>query len=291
MNDFLNSLLKIRSEFFRRMRFLFILDLISIFSIFYAVFIILNAEFFLERYSLDTLLVKIIPPATAFIIAITFVLLLHRKDSRINVIPLIEGRYPELRERLRTAYDNRDEINIIVESLKSNVTDALSSVSPSQLLAKGKIISKLLMAIIFILSVAVFTLNPEYRIPPEIVTNISKTITETAGNITNVTIGEVVGVPPNNQKAGKSSSGEIFGNPKIAPVEGKPVDLQLELGLGIGNVPRDYSQTQNQFIQSAVFPVDVLGTNVSDGGYSILIEKTETEKKLIEDYAVERSKL
>jgi len=54
---------------------------------------------------------------------------------------------------------------------------------------------------------------------------------------------------------------------------------------------RDTSQTSNQFIKSAAFPVDVLGSNVSDGGYSMLMKKTETEKMLINKYAVERSKI
>jgi len=34
--------------------------------------------------------------------------------------------------------------------------------------------------------------------------------------------------------------------------------------------------------------VDILGSNVSDGGYSLLMKKTETEKQLINKYAVER---
>lgn len=47
----------------------------------------------------------------------------------------------------------------------------------------------------------------------------------------------------------------------------------------------------NQFMPSARYPVDVLGSNVSDGGYATLMQKTEAEKKLIQDYAVNISEI
>lgn len=291
MNDFYDKLLKIRSGFLSRMRFLFILDLISIFSIFYAIFIIFNVEFFLQKYSLYLpISIKIIPLILAFIIALAGASLMHKRDRKINVTLLIENKYPELEERLRTAYDNRSETNIIVESLKSYVSDALNGVSSSQLLAKGKIISRILVAIIFIAGAATISLSPEkYSLPPDTLTNISNTITGGTGGETGPI--EVVGRPENIDKMGTRGGGDIFGKPKIASIEGKNIDLTIYTGMDIGNTPSEYKPGENQFIQSAVFPVDVLGSNVSDGGYSTLMKKTEIEKELINKYAVERSKI
>lgn len=292
MNDFLDKLLKIRSGFFGRMRFLLLLDLISIFSIIYAIFIVFQVEYFLNKSSFYLPIpVKFVPPVLAFIIAIILALSLHRKDAKINVNLLIENKYSELKERLRTAYDNRDETNVIVDSLKDAVSDVLTTVSSSHLLSTGKIVLKILITIIFISGVATVSLDPEkYTIPVDTITNITSTITGTTGAGTNETM-QVVGRPENVDKVGTKGGGDIFGKPKIASIEGKNIDLTLYSGMGTGFEVRDASQTLYQFIRSAAFPVDVLGSNVSDGGYSILMRKTEAEKKLIEDYAVERSKI
>ncbi len=298
MNDFTEKFLKIQSEYFKRRRLLFILDLISIFSIFYALFIIFQVGYFLERSSsllfIPVSIIKIAPPVLAFIIAIIGALLLHKNDHNIKITLLIEEKYPELREKLRTAYDNRDETNVIVDALKSLVLDGMAVVSASKLIASGVVITKIILVTIFISGAAIVSMNPDYRVPPETLTdtftNISKTITgNTQG--TNESI-EVVGRPENiDTKVGIKGGGDIFGKPKIASIEGKNIDLTLYSGMGTGFEVRDASQTQSQFIKSAAFPVDVLGSNVSDGGYSILMKKTETEKKLIENYAVERSKI
>ncbi len=292
MSDFMERLFKIRSGFYGKMRLLFILDFITIFSIFYSMFIILNADFFLEKsYQNLQIPVNIIPPLSAFMIALAGALLLHRRDKKINVTLLVEDKYPELNERLRTAYDNREESNVIAESLKSHVFEALGTVSPSQLLKKGRIALKILATIIFIIATAVLVLTPGLRVPPDEVAKFADTISGTMGNLSNDTVNIVTGVPTDQNKAGQTGGGEIFGKPEIAPVEGKPVDLTLDMGGGPGNVPKDYTPEQNQFIRSAGFPVDVLGSNVSDGGYSILMKKSESDKELIDKYAVERSKI
>ncbi len=288
--NFQNKLLKIRSEFRRYMRFVFILDIISILSIFYSMFIIFNLEYFLSELYFP-IPIKIIPPLLAFIIAMICTFLLHRKDHKINVIGLIENKNPELREKLRTAYDNREETNIIVESLKNLVSDSLSVVKASKLLKTRTVVIKILMTIIFISGATLVSTNPgKYAIPPETLTNMSDTITGTVGNVANETM-MVLGRQEVDDKVGATGQGDIFGKPEIAPIEGRPVDLSLAQGVGTGFEVQSVSETRNQFIRSAEFPVDVLGSNVSDGGYSVLMKKTETEKKLIEDYAVELSKI
>jgi len=293
MNEFLNKLQKIRSGFYGRLRFLFLLDMLSIFSIVYAAFIVFNAEYFLEKSTLDLPVpTNLIPPLLSFVIAITGALLLHSKDKKINVLLLTENKYPELKERLRTAYDNREETNVIVESLKDYISEALNKVSPSQLIEKSKVIAKLLVTFIFITSVTMISLNPEkYSIPPQTLTDISnKYVAGAIGNFTNETL-VLLGRQEGEAKVGITGQGDIFGKPVIAPIEGKPIDLTLYSGMGTGFEIKEASETLGRFIRSADFPVDVLGANVSDGGYSILIKKTEAEKKLIEDYAVERSKI
>lgn len=291
MDDFLEKLQEAKSGFLSRMRLLFILDFIAVFSILYAILIIVNLEYFLNKISLPAFIpVKIIAPVLALIIAVITSRLLHRKDNKLDVVHLIEKKYPDLNEKLSTAYDNRDETNVIVDSLKSIVSDAMKAVSPSQLLAKSKIISKIILTIIFIAGMAFISYNPGgIQIPENTLDNMTKAITGEGDNNTGLI--DITGIPENVNNIGAKGSGDIFGKPKIASIEGKNIDLTLYSGMDTGFDVRDTSQTSNQFIKSAAFPVDVLGSNVSDGGYSMLMQKTETEKQLINKYAVERSKI
>ena len=294
MDALLEKYLKVQSEYFKRKKLLFIFDLISLFSIFYAISVILQLGYFIAHApsftSMPIAIINIIQAILAFFIAIIITFLLHRKDHKINTALLIENKYPELREKLRTAYDNINETNVIVESLKSLVLSGLSIVSASTLIPKSAVMAKIIITIIFLSAAAIVSLNPEYRVPVDTLTNISESITGTTEDMTNLTM-DVVGRPEDFDKAGTDGGGNIFGKPKIASIEGKNIDLNIYGGSETGFEVRDVSQTQNQFTKSAAFPVDILGSNVSDGGYSILMKKTETEKELINKYAVLRSKI
>jgi hypothetical protein len=291
MEDFLDKLQKTRAGLFSRKKLVFFLDLIAIFSILYAIFIIINLEYLLGKSSIPSSIpINIIPPAIAIIIALITSTLLHKKDKKTNVIRLIENKYPELKERLSTAYDNREESNIIVDSLKTFVSESMTSVSPSMLLSKGIIISKIMITIIFLAGMSYFSLNPQgIQIPQNTLDNVTKAITGEDQNNTGII--DITGIPENMDNIGAKGSGDIFGKPKIASIEGKNIDLTLYAGDNVGTTVSDYNPTSNQFIKSAAFPVDVLGSNVSDGGYSLLMAKSETEKNLIKDYAVKRSQI
>jgi hypothetical protein len=288
----MEKLLKLQSDYFKRRRLLFILDLISIFAVFYAI-LIFSIELFLKDSSFVPKIIptEIIPPILAFIIAIIGAFLLHKNDHKIKFNFLVEDKYPELKEKLRTAYDNISETNVIVESLKSLVLSALTVVSASKLIAASVVITRIILVIIFISGATFISLNPEYRIPPDTIANNFKNLTGIGNEVTNITIGDITGRPENSDVIGANGSGDIFGKPKIASIEGKNIDLTLYTGMDTGFDVKDTSQTSNQFITSAAFPVDALGSNVSDGGYSMLMKKTETEKMLINKYAVERSKI
>lgn len=288
----MERLLKLQADYFKRRQLLFILDLISIFAISYALSIIFSVKYFLaESPFLPKNLVEIVPPIIAFLIGIAGAFLLHRKDHKIKFNLLIEDKYPELKEKLSTAFDNISETNIIVESLKSAVSNGLTIVRASSFIATTVVVTKIIIVTIFISGAAFISLNPEkYSFPPETIANNFKNLTGIGTGDTNMTV-DITGVPVDIANTAPKGSGDIFGKPKIASIEGKNIDLTLYSGMDTGFQVRDTTQTSNQFIQSAMFPVDVLGSNVSDSGYSMLMQKTQNEKQLIDQYAVERSKI
>jgi len=284
MDEFLVKLQKLKSGIFSRMRLLFLLDIVAIFSIFYSLFIVINLEYFLNKTTfIIPFPINFIPPGLALFIGAGIAFLLHRKDRKINLYLIIEKKYSELKEKLRTAYDNRDDSNTILDALKSEVSGGLDNVSSVNILTTGKLISRLVITLIFLSGTVIIAQNPgTYAIPVQTIEDIGKTITGNGNN----DIQEETGNPEEFGKAGG-----IETKPRIATIEGKNIDLTIFPGYEQGYELKDVSQTQNQFIKSAAFPVDILGSNVSDGGYSLLMKKTETEKQLINKYAVERSKI
>ena len=292
MDEFLVKLQKIKSGIFNRQRLLFILDIVAIFSIFYSIFIVLNMEYFINKTSFYVPFpVYFIPPALALFIGACIAFILHKKDSKINVYLLIEKKFSDLKEKLRTAYDNREESNIILDTLKGDVSGALDKVSSAQILTSGKLMFRLVITVIFLAGAVTIAQNPDiYKIPDKTIEDSINTITGNGENGGNQSM-DMTGNPQDFDKAGQDGGGNIKGKPQIATIEGKNLDLTIFPGYEQGFELKDVSQTQNQFIKSPAFPVDILGSNVSDGGYSILMKKTETEKQLINKFAVERSKI
>ncbi len=292
MDEFLVKLQKIKSGIFSRQRLLFILDIVAIFSVFYSLFLILNMEYFINKTGFYVPLpIPFIPAILALLLGAGIAFLLHRKDRKIKLYLLIENKYSDLKEKLRTAYDNREESNVILDTLKNDVSGALDKVSSSQILTSGKLMSRLIITVIFLAGTVTIAQHPDvYKIPDKTIEDSINTITGNGEKGGNQSL-DMTGNPQDFDKAGQDGGGNIKGKPQIATIEGKNIDLTIFPGYDKGFEIDKVSQTQNQFIKSAAFPVDILGSNVSDGGYSLLMKKTETEKQLINKFAVERSNI
>ena len=57
----------------------------------------------------------------AFAVSLILTAIRHYRAEKKDAISLIEEKYPALKERLRTAYDNRNTDNIIVQDLIGGV--------------------------------------------------------------------------------------------------------------------------------------------------------------------------
>lgn len=285
MDEFLVKLQKLKLGIFSRLKLLCILEIIIIFCIFYSIFMILNMEYFINKTTFYIPFpVSFIPPILALFFGAAIALILHRKDNKINIPFLIEQKNSELKEKLRTAYDNREEANIILDTLKSEVSGVLDKVSSEHIITTGKLIFMLIITVGFFGGTTMIALNHErYAIPVTTIEDMVNIITGNSYGGGNETLG-AVGDPEDFGKAGG-----IETKTSIATIEGKNIDLMIFPGYEQGYELKAVSQTHNPFIASATFPVDVLGSNVSDGGYSMLMKKTESEKQLINQYAVKRS--
>lgn len=74
--------------------------------------------------------------------------LLHLHDTKRKALLLIEEKYPELREKLRTAYDNENIDNLIVADLLSSVSSNIKLITSSTLLIKAKLVFGIILVIV-----------------------------------------------------------------------------------------------------------------------------------------------
>ncbi len=288
---------RIAAEFKRRMYLVFLLDWIVVFSFLYGVMFVFR--------EVTDLLFDLLPGlgvswqfVVSFLVSFYVVFRLHRGYSR-DVISLVEEVYPQLRERLSTAYDNRRLVNIVVWDLISAVEGELRGVRGGRLLKKNLIISRLLMAAFLLLAVF-YVVEEGTSVGPD---DIDKALAgvpfigeEAGGSLdANESIDgedDSAGSLDEGEGEGDEGSergGNILGKPTIASIEGKKIDIVLYSGGGVGLQLREASETQQDFTESPRYPVDAEASNVSDS-YLRLLEKSELERDLINRYALEQSR-
>lgn len=86
-----------------------------------------------------------------------------RNKSRRNTVTLIEKKYPELNERLRTIYDNKENRNVVLENLAESVLTDIEKIKYSSFFETKKLgvrIATILLLVTFLVSSSI--INPLY---------------------------------------------------------------------------------------------------------------------------------
>ena len=105
---------------------LYIFNMDTLFSIITAFELYTGSIYQLIGYSIPFETIGLI--VAAIFISLLITIIFHIRDKRLNAIFLVEESEPTLRERLRTAYDNRKNHNIIIDGLISSVMSDVSKV-------------------------------------------------------------------------------------------------------------------------------------------------------------------
>jgi len=177
---------------------------------------------------------------TAMVTAIRYSLK-EKKDA----IKLIEENFPVLKERLRTAYDNRNTDNIIVKDLIGSVTIALKPIEPLSLLNKR-------LLTIGIGSMLLMGLTATYIATTDYHTDITpKNIPQIVAPYVSGSNADLYPVAENGGTSNNESSKGLSSKPEVIIVEGKEVDLKIPPGSGQGfTSQQEGNQTNELFIQS-----------------------------------------
>jgi hypothetical protein len=211
----------------------------TIFSIaLYALAEILGLPALMSFYYQDSLPLAASPALLSIIIGTIGATLLKRR-KKIDVFPLLG---PELSEKAKTAYDNRDVDNLPMQSLAEELKVSLVGIRPLQILDKRRISNRAIVTVILSV-IAILLAQSEIVTPADFQSLI---------DLKDKAVGAFQTEPaaPPNTNSERNLSGNLFGNPSLAVLNENKLDLVLTPGVGAGSIARNTEPVQRVFQQS-----------------------------------------
>ena len=185
----------------------------------------------------------------AFALSLILTAIRHYRAEKKDAIALLEETHPVLRERLRTAYDNRNTDNIIVRDLIGGVIIDSKPLQSSSFLDRRKL-TKDLIVIVFAVTALAYVVGTGYQTtlsPTDLNGVIDKLPLVSNSN------SDLYPVDENGGTSNNTSQENIFGKPAVVVVEGKDVDLTIPPGTGQGFTSQEEGEQMNEsFTQSGM---------------------------------------
>jgi len=151
---------------------------------------------------------------------------------------------------------NRGIENVVVVDLAEMVTAEMDEIAYSSFLNRKRITSRVILIILlalFIVSLAVANFSVVESIDGVKLPVFGEGDVGTGGG------GDMI------EGAGTGGSGDIYGEPSVASIEGTNLDLTMYTGIGSEFSIREASETAAQeFTESPTFPVDAAGSGTSE---------------------------
>ncbi|HIH43833.1 MAG TPA: hypothetical protein HA257_01735 [Candidatus Methanoperedenaceae archaeon] len=254
MSDLTDSMKELKNIIGELLTYTLILDLLIVFLLSYIVLAlfqintgIASLPFFArlgEQY-------PFIPAAVGGVLAAIPVLIYLAHGIRTfkpDAFREVERKYPSFKERLRTAYDHRNEENIIVEDLVSEVSGELDKVRYSAFVEMRPIAGRIALVVLLGLVTATITLA-DIHVEVDVIslvgnfaTNASKTLFK---NDTQTTFTAMIGIKPEPT--------DIMGAPSVAKLEGETIDFKIYRGVSSELSMRGTEDEKPAFTESPVF--------------------------------------
>ncbi|WP_340818490.1 hypothetical protein [Methanolobus sp. WCC4] len=204
----------------------------------------------------ETLALTIIASFISLIVTV----LRHLRDDRTKALFLIEEKYPELHERLRTAYDNAGVENLIVTDLLNSVSLKIKQVASSALLVKGKVVFALIIILVSSATL-VYVVDNDVRTTGFTPKELAEMIDDVTGDDNDKPDDFVVLEGEDDDEEGNSGSEDLTGETAIIVVEGTEVDLTLPAGSGIGfSNQEDAEEADEDFEQSSAYEISIISS-------------------------------
>ncbi|MCS4541021.1 MAG: hypothetical protein HY929_01665 [Euryarchaeota archaeon] len=236
MYEFIDRINKIKGAVRRIKVFYIFLDAILVLLIFSLVFLLIN-----------------IPVVYAVIIFTIYAILAIIK-RKTNIFRIIEENYEYFRERLRTAYDNKERSSIIIKHLNEEITKKMdNAVEYSSFLDARKIRLKVFLSIFLVFIFLFFSfMNIKVVDAPNLLSSI---VTKKPVEVPSSIEEEGKNKPTASAQRKKSPGGgkeafeDIYGQSSIAKIEGEKINLELYVGAGELKVRdlKDFKERKESF--------------------------------------------
>ncbi|MCK9566492.1 MAG: hypothetical protein M0Q43_10650 [Methanothrix sp.] len=203
----------------------------------YALTEIIGLPGFMSFYYQDVPLLATSPAAISIILGLTGATLIKRR-KKADIFPLLG---PQLSEKARTAYDNRDIDSLPMQNLAKETNASLNKIKPSEILNSRQISSRAL-AIVIISGAAILLAQSEIVNPSDF---------QSLADLRDKALSAF-----ENEKPAQSTSqeinltGNLFGNPSLAVLNENKMEIMLYPGIGAGSIARNTQPVERVFQQS-----------------------------------------
>lgn len=271
----------------KKYRGLYILaDLLATFLILYALFVLFNMrDIFLmfptfepytgAKYSIlgfDIIFETLGLIVIDFVLSVILTAIRYFRAEKKDAITLMEEKYPVLKERMRTAYDNRETDNIIVHDLIGGVIIDSKPVKSSVFLNRKKLVKNALVTV-FAVAVLAYVAQTGYQTTysPTDFSGLIEDLPFSGSNSDIVSVEENGGTSSDPQ-----NNSELFGEPAVIVVEGKDIDLKIPPGAGQGFTSQEEGEQSNEsFVQSDMYNPEAVASqsyyeNLPEGYRSVI---------------------
>ena len=234
---------------------------------------ILNAAiFFLAVYFLLSLVNLF--PILAFIPALVyFIIRLYvnfKKDKRL----IVENKYAPLKEKLRTAADNINEENPVVNELEEEVVHDLRNVGLSSFVQTKPVSYKIFVTILLSFAIVFATQQNLY------VVDLSKFLSNLPGILENI---NPLKIADNTPLGEINESNDIYGESRLAVLGERQIDIKIKPVNYEVNVREEGDVEKKQF--NEIFPKEVAIEQASAFEEKIPEEQQELVKKYFDKLA------
>ena len=279
------------SRAFHKHRFYYkLVDFITLSLLLYALSYYFNVvslfSQYIEYYIVDAIsLDEILVMASSILVSAVLVIILYIRKPTIDTIGMIESRYEWMQERLKTAYDTRNDDNLVAADLRNQVTSRLKDVDVGSFLNRRHLLTMIIASVVLtIVSAGLFTTQTHVDITPD---DIASLVDELGGKLPDSTL------PFGDNQTSSPDGGldeEIYGETSIASIEGENVELVIIPGIGTSVTIRHAGQDDDvQFVPSQTYPVDVESSTAADESYQLLQQLSIPDRDLIREYAIRLS--
>jgi hypothetical protein len=203
----------------------------------YALAEIIGLPGFMSFYYQDVSLLAASPALLSIIIGLIGAVLIKRR-KKADIFPLLG---PQLSEKARTAYDNRDVDSLPMQDLARDIKASLNKIKPSDILNSRRISSRA-FAIVIISGAAILLAQSEIVNPSDF-----QSLADLRDKALSAFENEM---PAQSTSQEINLTGNLFGNPSLAVLNENKMEIMLYPGIGAGSLARNTEPVERVFSQS-----------------------------------------